>query len=75
MAHASAHTFLIVAGVLTSTHVLWLVPSPSGGGAEWATPLPLNPSLWPHMVGNADLEDCSLPMLPLIWFAHLSAIE
>ena len=54
--------------------VLWLVPPPSGGGTEWATPLPLNPSLWPHMVshsrffGNAELEGCGLPMLPLIWF-------
>ena len=45
-----------------------------GGGTVWATPLPLNPSLWPHMVfhsrffGNAELEGCGLPMLPLIWF-------
>ena len=26
--------------------VLWLVPSPSGGGTVRAIPLPLNPSLW-----------------------------
>ena len=46
--------------------------SPLGGGTVRAIPLPLNPSLWPHMVshsrffGNAELEGCGLPMLPLI---------
>ena len=71
--HATPRTHCQAARGPSLLDVLWLVPPPSGGGTVRAIPLPLNP-LWPHMVfhsrffGNAELEGCGLPMLPLIWF-------
>ena len=75
--HATPRTHCQAARGPSLLDVLWLVPPPSGGGTEWAIPLPLNPSLWLGFLEMPSLKAVVFPCCHSFGSTYLSlpAIE